>query len=429
MTSITVNQHEPRVTLRGIMVFALASLFLFYEMALQVSPSGMTAQLMRDLHISAAGLGVLSGTYFYSYAVMQIPAGLLFDRFGSRTLITASLIICVLGAVFFCITGNVYIAAFGRFLMGAGSAFAFIGVLVVAMHWFPARYFAFLVGMAQMLAAVGAMSGEAPFAAMANTMGWRSAFHWIALAGVVLAFLVWAVVRSHPSEATSTTPKESNGQSVWKSLGYVLRSSQTWWIAIYAFSGWAPVTAFAELWGVPYLEAQYGISNTLAATACAMIWVGLAVASPLLGWFSDKLGRRLILLNFCAALGVAATIVMLYASIPFWMMWVLLFLFGIAASGQILSFAVVRDNNRESVRATAIGFNNMAVVIGGALFQPLVGWLLQLHWSGSSHLGVPVYAADNFRLALSVIPLCFFIGLIMSRFLIRETYCQSKYSS
>jgi MFS family permease len=174
--------------------------------------------------------------------------------------------------------------------------------------------------------------------------------------------------------------------------------------------------------------ARYEVSNTLASEAMAMVWIGLGIASPLLGWYSDQLGRRRSLLNFCAAVGVIAALGILYIpQLPFALTFVLLFAFGVAAGGQIISFAVVRDINRPEVTATAIGVNNMAVVAGGALFQPLVGYLLRLNWTGEMLNNTPVYSVKNYIIALSVVPLCFLVSYIAGFFLIRETYCKPQY--
>jgi MFS family permease len=417
-----------KLTLHAYFVYALAAAFLFYEMALQVSPSVMTNDLMRDLHVDAAGLGIMAGVYFYSYTLMQIPAGLLFDRFNSRILITLALLVCVFGALFFGTTTTAFLAGTGRFFMGIGSAFAFIGVLVVAANWFPGRYFAFLVGIAQLLAAIGAMGGEVPLAAAVSKFGWRETITCIAMAGFVLTALIWLIVRHKPKTQRIEEHILPTQKSVWKSLSQVLGTSQTWWVALYAFCSWAPITAFAALWGIPYLMTVYGISNTYAASAVAMIWIGLGIASPILGWCSDRIGRRCILLSTCAAIGFIATMLILYIPhIPLAMMFLLLFAFGIAAAGQILSFAVVKDNNRTEVTATAIGFNNMAVVAGGALFQPLVGILLRWNWDGKIINDVPAYNDHNYRMALCVVPLCFLIGWLVSGWRIRETYCQPKH--
>ncbi len=419
-------QKEP-LTWRAIVIYGLAAAFLCYEMALQVSPSVMTHQLMRDLSVDAAGLGIISGFYFYSYTLMQIPAGLLFDRFSTRWLTTLSLSVCAAGAMFFGMADSLALASLGRFFMGLGSAFAFIGVLVVATRWFSLKYFALLVGVAQFLAAMGAMGGEAPLASAVNTYGWRPTITWLAVIGGLLALVILIIVHHKPEGAHHSSEK-SKAFGVRRSIHSVLSNSQTWWLGLYAFACWAPITAFASLWGVPYLMARYEVSNTLASEAMAMVWIGLGIASPILGWYSDRLGRRKSLLNFCAAVGLIASVLILYVpSTPFGMTFVLLFGFGVATAGQILSFAVVRDINRPEVTATAIGVNNMAVVAGGALFQPLVGYLLRMNWAGETQNSIPIYSVENYNHALVVVPVCFLVCYIAGYFLIRETYCKPQY--
>ena len=220
----------------------------------------------------------------------------------------------------------------------------------------------------------------------------------------------------------------SSNFNIVKSLKEIFFKGQTYPIAMYAFCGWAPVTVFAALWGVPYLMRRYEITNTHAALIVAMIWIGIAVAAPLLGWFSDKLKKRCLLLRATSAIGLVASLTMLYVpSLPLGMNYLLMFLFGVASAGQILSFALVKDINRPSVTSTAIGFNNMANVAGGAIFQPLVGYMLAKGWDGQTLNGVPIYSIKDYHLALFVVPLCFLIGLVMSSFFIKETHCKPLY--
>lgn len=408
----------------AVFVYLLAALFLLYEMALQVSPSIMTNQLMNTFAIGARSLGITVAFYFYSYTFMQIPVGLLYDRFGPRSLITIAALLCACGAFFFGFAESLTALALGRFLMGIGSAFAFIGVLVVATRWFPAYYFAFLVGVAQLLAALGALGGELPLAAFVNVFGWRAVMFASGVIGIILALSNAMIMRDHPFE--EIRPK-IHSRHLLKDLKKIFRSSQTWWIALYAFSGWGPITVFAALWGVPFLMEKYQITNTKAALAIAMIWLGIGCTSPFIGWLSDRIRRRRILIMLCSAIGLVCSVFSIYTPIPFWLNLIFLLGVGIAASGQILSFALVKDNNRHSVMATAIGLNNMAVVIGGALLQPLVGFVLHELWNGDILNNVPVYSTATYQVALVSVPLCFLLGLLVSQFFIQETHCRSRY--
>jgi MFS family permease len=408
----------------AIFIYALAALFLLYEMALQVSPSVMTRELMHDFHINALILGVMVSFYFYSYTLMQIPVGILFDRFNARVLITLAVLICSLGSFFFGMTEHVIYAGLGRFLMGIGSAFAFVGVLVVAARWFSGKYFAFLVGLAQLLAAVGALMGELPLAAMLGAFTWRVVIMILGGLGILLTLLCFLVIRDSP-QGERHIPQRHH---LFQELKEIFKSSQTWWIALYAFCGWGPVAVFAALWGVPYLRVRYDISTTTAALAMAMVWVGVGGMSPLLGYLSDRLRKRCILLRFCSLTGLLCSLAVIYLPISFGVVFFLLLGIGMAAGGQILTFALVKDNNRPTTTGTAVGLNNMAVVAGGALFQPLVGFILHRLWEGGRDgSGVPVYTVADFHIGLLIVPLCFLVGLITSSFFIKETCCRPRF--
>jgi len=153
---MNTNSQTPSKTWKAILSYSIVALYLFFEMGVQVSPSVMTTQLQQSMSIGAYALGLMSGIYYYTYTAMQIPAGALFDRYSPRHIITLSIIICALGCLFFGLSTNVYFSAFSRLLMGFGSAFAFVAVLVVTADLFPHKYFALITGITQMLAALGA---------------------------------------------------------------------------------------------------------------------------------------------------------------------------------------------------------------------------------------------------------------------------------
>ena len=410
----------------AIVMYLLTALFLFYEMAIQVSPSIMTHQLMRAFSIDSAGLGVMAAFYFYSYTLMQIPAGILYDRFGPRTLLTFASVICALGALFFGLTDTAFWAAFGRFLMGIGSAFAFIGVLVVAARWFDGYYFAFLVGMAQLLAALGAIAGEVPLARTVESIGWRDTMFWLVGIGLALSVLCFIVLRDRPKhESKEVMPRET---SFWRHIGQILEKRQTWSIGIYAFAGWGPMSVFASLWGVPFLMVRYEIDAFNAALAVTMMWLGIGLGAPFVGWLSNVIGLRNPILWIGSLLGLFSSLVLIFApGLPYWFTFVLLFLMGVACSAHILTFALVRDINQSNVVATAVGFNNMAVVIGGAILQPLVGGILTSLWDKTTlKNGIPFHSAGDFETALIVVPILYFIGFLVSITSIKETYCKTQ---
>jgi len=402
---------------KAVLIYILVSLFLCFEMGVQVSPSVMTGELMQDLHLDSFYLGLMSGLYFYTYTLMQIPAGLLFDRFNIRYVIILPLLICSLGVYLFSISGGLWSASFARLLMGGGSAFAFIAVLVIASEVFPRQYFATLAGITQMLAAFGAMSSELVLTPFINFLGWRQATQVIALAGIALALFIWIFVRYRRANIVG-----ENTHSYRESLQRVILKKQTWLIASYAFLLWAPMAAFASLWGVPYLTHAYSLSNIKAAEAVSLMWLGIAFASPLLGLWSDRCQSRTIPLTVSALVGLISFLVIIFAFTDSKMILItMLLLAGGACSGQALTFAVIKDISQKSELASAIGFNNMAVVVAGAIFQPLTGWLIHFHSAKPQITPYTILTTSDYRFGLIVILLCYLFGLILSSFFIKET--------
>jgi MFS family permease len=400
---------------RAVLIFFLMALFLCFEMALQVSPGVMTSDLATDLKLSSFALGLMSGVYFITYSFMQIPSGLMYDRLHIVKVVCSAIFLCSVGAGLFGYSHSLLEAAAARLLMGFGSAFAFISVLTVAVRYFPASYFAMLAGMAQLLAALGAIGGALPIAWLNTQFGWRTSFVGFMFFGFLLIVLIIFAFWHMDTACKSARANED----VKYSLKEIVRNPQTWIIGSYAFFNWAPITAFASLWGVPFLMTKYGLSLTLSASLISLIWLGVGMSSPLIGALSDGIRCRKPLLIITPLLGALALGTLIYAPIlPLTFLAILLFISGLGSSGQVLSFAVVQDYTHQQRSSAAIGFNNMAVVASGILVQPLIGKLIELH--GVSVHGY--FSINSFLESLWILPLCHVFCVLLALLFIHETY-------
>ena len=295
MTMNAVKVNSPK----AIFLYILVVFFLMFEMGVQVSPSVMANQLMRDLSIGTLGLGVMSGFYFYTYAIMQVPSGLLHDRFSPRMIIVVSIMMCAIGSLMFGLSQNIFVGSLARLLMGGGSAFAFVSVLVIIFDLFQSKYFAFLTGITQMLAAFGAILGQTPLGKLVGFIGWRNAMFVLAAIGFVLALVTFSFIRYKRNVKSMNVGDHLN---LVNSFKIILSNKQTWYIALYAFLLWVPMSGFASLWGIPYLENVYKLNHTVASGMCSLMWFGLALFSPILGYLSTLIGRRTMPLVFSALL-------------------------------------------------------------------------------------------------------------------------------
>lgn len=397
--------------------WSTGALFFFYAWVLRVAPSVMIDEMMRDLSVGGAVIGNLSAVYFFGYAGMQVPVGLLIDRFGPRRLITTAALVCAGGCVIFAFSAGIAGVAAGRFLIGASAAFSLVGAMSIAGLWFPARRFALLSGLAMMLGMAGGVVGQAPLRLVVDALDWRGAVLALAGGGVLVAIAAWTTVRDRPRE------RGSSGRML-DGLGRVMRNRQTWLIAVAGLGTTGPLLGFAGLWGVPYFVATLGIDRTAAAAITSMVFIGWGIGAPLIGWASDRIGRRrspfILGLVICT---VAMSTIVAFPGLPIPALMALCFACGFGGSSQIAGFAAAREHNPVAFSGTALGLVNGIVTGAGALFQPLLGWLLDLNWQGRMVDGARVYDPSAYRIAFGAIIVGCVVGFFCTLAL-RETHCR-----
>ena len=409
----------------GIVICGLASLFYIYDYFVQVAPSIMTQELMGAFHIDAESLGALGSCFFITYTIMQIPAGMLLDRWGARKMLTMATLISALGVVLFSMANHLWLAEFSRGMIGFGSAFAFLSTVFLISRWFKHQYFAFLIGFLQFAGALGSISGQGPLALLIDHEGWRLATLWIGVAGVVLSMLFLLIIRDDPAKEKSQVAALSDEKG---SLRQVFRNAQVWWVAICGYVAWAPASGLVALWGVPFVMHAYHLQNYQAGSLFTIFWLVVGVGGPVVGWFSDKIQRRKLPIALGFLIGVVSSAALLLGAghYSLWVIGALLFLLGVAVSVQSLTFGVIKDLVPGNRFATASGLNNMITVFSGAMLQPLIGWLLTRQWDGQKLDGTPIYSVHAYQVALSVIPIVMLIGFLVAVFLVKETYCQKQ---
>src|ERR1700722_8240175 len=171
--AVNVIRTPAKLTVLPWLVCGLGALFYCYEYLLRIAPSVMTADLMQAYHINATALGNLVAFYYYAYTPMQLPVGVLMDRYGPRRLLTFACLACALGSYLFAHAFHIEFAQFGRFMVGFGSAFAFVGVLKLATIWLPPRRFAMVSGLTTSLGMIGGMVGDIYLTSLVNQVEWR----------------------------------------------------------------------------------------------------------------------------------------------------------------------------------------------------------------------------------------------------------------
>jgi len=408
-------------------VWGLGCLFYFYECLLQVSPSVMSSELMRDFAMSSQTLGILSGIYFYSYSPMQLPGGVLMDYFGPRRLLTLATLICALSTMAFGLTDNFFMACVARLMIGFGSAFAAVGAMKLAANWFPADRFALLTGIMVTIGMLGAIGGEAPLALLVDNYGWRHSMLIMGAVGLILAALIFIVAKDTPKQPAgiALADSEHEDEAVLKNLLTLLKNKQLWLVAIYGGLMFMATPVFCGLWGVPFLMFKMGLTKVTAAGYISLVFVGWAVASPFWGIFSNRIGRRKPPMYIGSVGALVSSVLFIYAPIESgWVMEFLLFSFGVFSAGFLPAFAVAKELCSKHYVATGLGFMNMMNMVGIAIAQPAIGYILDKLWQGEIIDKVRVYPLEAYHIALALLPIGMLISLLILPCL-RETYCKS----
>ncbi len=407
---------------RALAAFSVGALFFALAFVHRVAPSVMTTEWMRDFAVGGAALGTLSGWYFYAYASIQIPVGMLNDHFGPRKLMSVAVAVCALASFGFALSESVLAASFFRALIGGSVAFAFVGTLTIAGYWFAPARFAMLAGLVQSIGMFGAVLGQAPLRYAVEQFGWRTVIGSLGVVSVALAVSLFYIVPRRPLGAQNQPQPEA--PSNIKGVLAVITNPQSWACAGIGFGMTAIMLAFAGLWAVPWLRDIHGYVDSNAAKISSMLFIGWALGAPAMGWLSDHTGRRkpVMLIGILCNTLIFSVVLFAGFSVPM-VLAVLFFILGISGSMMTVAFGSMREVNSPRHSATAMGLVNMCVVGSGAVMQPVIGWLLDLGWDGQLVEGARVYGAETYTVAFSVLLGSNLLALICI-LLLRETYCR-----
>lgn len=407
-------------------ICGLGMLFYCYNYFLRVSPSVMQNDLMQSLHINAYQFGTLAAFYYYAYTPMQIPVGMIYDRFGARIVQFFACLMAIIGVGVFITADSLATASLGRALIGFGTAFAYIGVLKLASLWLPPNRFATVAGLTTAFGMMSAIFADKYLTDFVLSVGYKNALHIALFFGVALSAMILLFMRNKPKTAIQTKTSTLTLGQLGNALLIVLRNPQMWLIGIIGCLFYLPATVFLDLWGIPYLKAVYQLTPEQAASAVSWTFVGWIIAGPGIGALSDKIKRRRAPLIFSAFMStIFLSLIFYMPGLSLHVLYALFFFVGIFCGAHPLCFALGKENCPNQISGTAVAVTNTLIMLGGMIFQPVVGKLLVKHAVAPvMQNGVPIYSASDYNYALVIVPAGLILAIVLSFFL-KETYCQS----
>jgi sugar phosphate permease len=413
-------------------IWGIAALFYLTGFYQRVSPAVMTTELMRDFHISAKDLGNLSGFYFYFYVAMQIPVGVWIDSWGARRLLISGSLAAAAGTFLVGATTSFALACTGRAVIGIATAVAWLVVLRLATHWFPSERFAMLTGLGLCFGNLGALVAQVPLRLLIEQFGWREVVMASASVILVVGLLAWALVTNDPAERgfRSYAPLELQPQKHERSASLAVGVRRIFayrnpWLIFFAQGGLVgPIMTFTGLWGAPFLKARFGLPTTTAAAVCSVMIICWALASPICGHLSDKVGRRKPIYVGGAVVSAIGWLVMYYLNgLSLSAFIAVSAIVSLATGSVIIGFAHGKESVPIKYSGAITGLINCGNMIGPMLLQPGIGWVLDQRWGGQFVNGLRVYGVGAFQTGF-LLSVAWSILTVLLLSFTRETNCR-----
>jgi len=355
----------------------IAAVYYFYQYMLRSAPAVMMPQLQDAFGLGALGVTSLVGLFYYGYSPFSLVAGVAMDSLGPRKVVPIGAAVVGVGALLFA-TGGTEAASIGRFIQGAGGVFALIGAAYIATQNFPASRAATLIGATQMFGMAGGSAGQfvvGPL--MGRGIPWQSFWIGMGVIGLVISVLLFMLLPKRSKTADGTRAARGDVLSgAARALVAVFRNPQSILCGIIAGLLFIPTTIFDMTWGVRYLEEAHGFDYATAVLRSASVPFGWIIGCPLLGFVSDRIGRRKPVIAGGALVLLGCLVWILYGPPDLLPPYVLGVLAGIASGAAMLPYTVIKEANAPEHGGTATGVVNFINFTFSALLGPVFGWLL-----------------------------------------------------
>ncbi len=409
-------------------IFITACLYYCFAYLLRVYPSVMTQHIEQHFQITASSFGMLTAFYYFAYAPVQLPVGVSVDKIGPRRSLIFASICATTGAFLFATTDIFALALVGRFMIGLGSAFAYVTGLKLASVWLPKRFFATATGAVTGFGMIAAIFTDIYLTHVIEVHGAHDAIRFPVMVGVVLIVLILLVIRDRPEHGNMIEGVEDSEahalsyHQLYQYIRMIAKNPQMWIIGLVGALLYMPASVFLDVWAIPYLETVHEFTANQAADGVSVMLAGWIISTVFTGFISDKLGTRKAPL-LVATLGatIVSTTIIFVAGLSVNTVFVLLFLLGVFCGPHPLCFTLSKENNDSTISGTAVSFANFMIMMGGFVFQPVVGKLLDLGWTGGMANGIRIYSPEDFMWALGVLPVGLLIAFLAT-LKIKETY-------
>lgn len=388
------------------------AVFYFYQYVLRSAPSVMLPQLTETFGLSALGVASLTGLFYYGYSPFSLVAGAAMDWLGPKKVLPMAAAVVGVGALLFGM-GNKEMASLGRLMQGAGGVFALVGAVYIATKSFPASRAATLIGATQMFGMAGGSAGQfAVGPLIGRGMSWRTFWIGMGVVGLAIGALLLFLL---PNEQRGSDEPGGSLKATTNAFLTVFKNPQSILCGLISGLLFIPTTIFDMIWGVRYLQEAHGFTYATAVLRSSAVPLGWIIGCPLVGFISDRIGRRKPVIIGAALVLLACLGWILFGPADVFPPYSVGLLAGLASGAAMLPYTVIKEANPPQFGGTATGVINFLNFTFSALLGPVFGGLLQYVSGGAEHRELAHYQT-------TFLPLLFGVAIaIVLSFLLKET--------
>lgn len=393
------------------MMVGTAALFYCYEFILRVAPSTMFNDLIAFYHITATDVNNIVIFYTIAYTPMQLLVGPLMDQYGVKKLLMFAALSCIISSYLLSAIHSILVCRAGLFLMGLGSAFAFVGVLKLAAATINRKYLGLASGITTSLGMLGGIGGQSISAYINLHFNWQYTWWLYAIIGAIIFFIITVFIKE--PELSINENYSFNSPSFFQQLLSLAKNRTVLLCGLIGGVLYMPVAVFGSLWGVPYLTSiSNNISTVQASNTVITVFIGMVIGCPLAGILSRYIAGKKLLAYSSIGVVILSTLILFISPNSLLLIGFVLFFMGLICGAEVLTFTIAVENSPKHLAASAVALVNFFMMASCGAMQYIVGFTLDYFWSGKTVNGIPIYDAHAYQAAISTLPLLSAIATI-----------------
>ncbi|MEY8716019.1 MFS transporter [Francisella philomiragia] len=415
-----------RLSFLAITIWLTCAVFFMYEFLLRTILGTFEHQIISDLDLSILTFSILSSTaYQLTYGIMQIPVGIITDKLGLKKALTLAILVCALGVGLFGVSNSFGAALVYRVMIGFGASFGFLCLLIAVYDWLPHKHIGLFIGLSQFIGVLGPMLAAGPLESLSQAGGidWRYVFIILAIIGVVLAGITIVIVKNNDQSGESGKNRFiilNTPTSVMKEIQSIFSNKQIWLIAVFSATTYLAIEYLSENATKSFLSLN-GFDAKFSSYLITLAWLGYGIGCPTLGAISDRIKRRKPVMIFAICLTFVSLATIIFFPINQAILYLSFIYLGLGASGQSIGFAIIAEQSSSGCRAAALGVNNFLIMLSVGVGSPIISEVFDLFSNQGKNPSITSY-----QTSLSLLLVFTALGVLISIFFIKETFCRSK---